>query len=66
MKTKRKNFENKKDDEDLESVCSEDFEEMLNKMGRKDLEDVDDDLDYMNEIGDNLKTKKQKQKRRGS
>lgn len=42
------------DDSDLESVQSEEFEEMIDKMiGVKD--DEDEDIDFMNEIGDNLK-----------
>lgn len=38
----------------MESVQSEEFEEMLDKMaGVKD--DEDEDIDYMHEIGDSLK-----------
>lgn len=63
LKDKRKTFRSTDDDdEDLESVCSEDFQEMLNKMSGSNFKDIDDDLDYMNEIGDNLKSKSKKSK----
>ncbi|XP_066138108.1 CCAAT/enhancer-binding protein zeta-like [Euwallacea fornicatus] len=57
----QKKFQNKSQcdqvDSDLESVQSEEFEEMLDKMaGIKDNED--DELDYLGEIGDSLKKKK--------
>lgn len=51
MQTKVHDRKVEAEDSDLESVASEEFEEMLDKMtGNK----VEDDLDYMNEIGDNL------------
>ncbi|XP_065161125.1 CCAAT/enhancer-binding protein zeta-like [Atheta coriaria] len=51
--------ENGDDDSDLESVASEEFEDMLSKMsGFKD--DDEDDIDYMNEVGENMKNKKEK------
>ncbi|KAJ8970201.1 hypothetical protein NQ314_001348 [Rhamnusium bicolor] len=40
---------------DLESVQSEEFEEMLDKMSG--FKDIEEDIDYLNEIGDNLKNK---------
>lgn len=43
------------DNDDLESVASEEFEEMLDKMSG--LPKDDEDLDYMNDIGANLKKK---------
>ncbi|KRT79752.1 hypothetical protein AMK59_8108 [Oryctes borbonicus] len=46
------------EDSDLESVASDEFEELLNKMS--DHNKIDDDLDYINEIGNNLKTKPNK------
>lgn len=43
------------DDSDVESVQSEEFEEMIDKMsGVK--EDDDEEIDFMNEIGDSLKS----------
>lgn len=45
------------DDSDLESVQSEEFEEMIDKMaGMKDTDD--EEIDFMAEIGDSLKQKK--------
>lgn len=57
----QKKYEEKAPDEedsDLESVQSEEFEEMLDKMSG--IKDMEEDIDYMNEIGDNLKTEKKK------
>lgn len=52
----------KDDDSDLESVQSDEFEEMLEKLsGRKDEEE---DVDYMNEIGENLKKVDSKKKKK--
>ncbi|GJQ67721.1 hypothetical protein Trydic_g16541 [Trypoxylus dichotomus] len=53
----KKTHERKKEDEDsdIESVASDEFEELLNKMG--DHKEMDDDLDYIYEIGNNLKPK---------
>lgn len=50
--------ENEDDESDVESVASEEFEEMLNKMAG--LPKDDDDIDYMNEIGSKLQKKKGK------
>ncbi|KAJ8925033.1 hypothetical protein NQ315_001204 [Exocentrus adspersus] len=56
----RKKYEAKtteaEEESDLESVQSEEFEEMLDKMAG--VQDGDEDLDYMRDIGDNLKQKK--------
>ncbi|XP_050301138.1 CCAAT/enhancer-binding protein zeta [Anthonomus grandis grandis] len=63
----RKLIEDDDDNSDLESVQSEEFEEMLDKMaGLKD-DESDEEIDFMGEIGDNLKKKpeKQKKKRKG-
>lgn len=49
------------DDSDLESVGSEEFEEMLDKMNN--FKDMEDDLDYMNEIESSLKNKSTKNKK---
>ncbi|XP_064211688.1 CCAAT/enhancer-binding protein zeta [Tribolium castaneum] len=53
------------DDSDLESVQSEEFEEMLEKMAGLPKDD-EEDLDFLNDVGDNLKTngKSQKDKKR--
>ncbi|KAI4470572.1 ccaat-binding factor-related [Holotrichia oblita] len=48
------------EDSDLESVASEEFEEMLDKMNN--FKDVEDDLDYMKEIESSLKNKSTKNK----
>lgn len=50
------------EESDLESVQSEEFEEMLDKMSG--VKDMDEDIDYMNEIGDKLKIEKKKSKNR--
>lgn len=47
------------DDSDVESVQSEEFEELLDKMAGVQ---GDEDIDYMEEIGDKLKTKDKKKK----
>lgn len=41
------------DDSDLESVASEEFEEMLDKMGASGGKDDDEELDFMAAVGDN-------------
>lgn len=46
------------DNSDLDSVASDEFEEMLGKMGG--LPKDDEDLDYMNDIGEKLKRGKNK------
>lgn len=51
----------KEDDSDLESVQSEEFEEMISKMAGVN-NDQDDDIDFMNEIGDSLKNDAKKSK----
>ncbi|XP_056642195.1 CCAAT/enhancer-binding protein zeta [Diorhabda sublineata] len=52
----------KDDDSDLESVQSDEFEEMLEKFsGHKDEEK---DVDYMNEIGENIKNVDKKKKKK--
>lgn len=57
--------EDEDDNSDLESVQSEEFEEMLDKMtGVKDDDESDEDIDYMGEIGDKLKTKSDKNKKK--
>lgn len=48
----RSNLKDEDDESDLESVQSEEFEEMLNKMAGVNEEEK---LDYMGEIGDSLK-----------
>lgn len=54
---KERKIKSESDDEsDVESVASEEFEEMLNKMSG--LPKDDEELDYMNEIGSKLKEKK--------
>lgn len=57
LKNKRASgeYRNEDDSDELDSVCSEEFEELLDKMASKNKKvDEDDDLDYMNEIGDKL------------
>ncbi|XP_050506549.1 CCAAT/enhancer-binding protein zeta [Diabrotica virgifera virgifera] len=58
--------ETERDDSDLESVQSDEFEEMLDKLsGRKDGEEEDEeDVDYLNEIGENLRQKDSKKKKK--
>lgn len=54
---KEKDIKTEDDDEsDVESVASEEFEEMLSKMAG--LPKDDDELDYMDEIGTKLQKKK--------
>jgi hypothetical protein len=50
------------EDSDLESVQSDEFEEILDKMAGIPKEN--EDLDYLNEIGDTLKVKEKDKKRR--
>lgn len=53
MQKKTKEKQTNDDESDLESIASEEFEEMLDKMsGHKEL---DDDIDYMNDVDKNLK-----------
>ncbi|CAH0547490.1 unnamed protein product [Brassicogethes aeneus] len=63
LKKKYENRQLKDDDEDsdAESVQSEEFEDMLDKMAG--MKDLDEDIDFMEEIGENLKAKKQKKKK---
>lgn len=49
----RSNLKEEDEESDLESVQSEEFEEMLNKMSG--LDNDEEELDYMGEIGDSLK-----------
>lgn len=58
-KYKEKQLNKSEEDSDLESVASEEFEEMLDKMGGFS-KDEDDDLDYMGAVGENIKTAKKK------
>lgn len=54
---KEKDIKTEDDDEsDVDSVASEEFEEMLSKMAG--LPKDDEDIDYMNDIGSKLKKKK--------
>lgn len=53
--TEKQNKTGDDDNDDVESVGSEEFEEMLDKMSG--LPKDDEDLDYMNDIGANLKKK---------
>lgn len=46
------------DDSDMESVQSEEFEEMISKMSG--VNEDEDDIDFINEIGDSLKNTNQK------
>ncbi|CAG9857672.1 unnamed protein product [Phyllotreta striolata] len=48
------------DDSDLESVRSDEFEEMLDKMAGAKTNEEPDELDYLNEIGSSLKENKKK------
>ncbi|KAL3275496.1 hypothetical protein HHI36_020256 [Cryptolaemus montrouzieri] len=52
--------ENEDEDSDVDSVASDEFEEMLEKMGGAP---QDDDIDFMNDIGDNLKKKEKAKKK---
>ncbi|KAL1517383.1 hypothetical protein ABEB36_001152 [Hypothenemus hampei] len=57
--------DDEKDNSDLESVQSEEFEEMLDKMtGFKKDDDNNEKLDFMGEIGESLKKKKNQKKRK--
>jgi ribosome biogenesis protein MAK21 len=61
-KYKEKNMKTEDEDSDLESVQSDEFEEILDKMAGIPKEN--EDLDYLNEIGDTLKVKEKDKKRR--
>ncbi|KAF2904304.1 hypothetical protein ILUMI_01869 [Ignelater luminosus] len=50
------------EESDLESVASDEFEEMLDKMTGSG-KDVDEDLDYMDAVGENLKSSKNKKEK---
>lgn len=56
LKEKHEHKKAESDDDDNDSVASEDFEEMLDRMmgGKKKKKEID----YMDEIGDSLKNKK--------
>ncbi|XP_022915981.2 CCAAT/enhancer-binding protein zeta [Onthophagus taurus] len=56
LQKRRENKSNEDDDDDsdADSVASDEFEEMLDKMQTGKVAD-DDDIDFMNEIGNNLK-----------
>ncbi|XP_019763522.2 CCAAT/enhancer-binding protein zeta [Dendroctonus ponderosae] len=54
------------DDSDLESVQSDEFEEMLERMPQFKDAVGDADLDFMGEIGDNLKKQKKATKRKST
>ncbi|XP_018569257.1 CCAAT/enhancer-binding protein zeta [Anoplophora glabripennis] len=60
LQNKYREKEPNEEDSDLESVQSDEFEEMLDKMSG--IKDVDEDIDYMDEIGDTLKSDKTKGK----
>lgn len=59
----RSNLKEEDEESDLESVQSEEFEEMLNNMAGLDNEK--EELDYMGEIGDSLKKVEGSKKKRG-
>ncbi|KAJ3662377.1 hypothetical protein Zmor_006730 [Zophobas morio] len=59
QKEKIKSESNEDDESDIESVQSEEFEDMLDKMAGISREE---DIDFLNEIGDNLKKKEKKTK----
>ncbi|XP_076272674.1 nucleolar complex protein 1 [Rhynchophorus ferrugineus] len=63
-KYRNRDFKEADDNSDLESVQSEEFEDMLDKMTGVQDEGSDEDIDYMGDIGDSLKKKPEKGKKR--
>lgn len=67
LQKKYRERKNRGDDDevesDLESVASDEFEEMLDKMTGSGKDVEDDDLDYMDAVGENLKSSKNKKRK---
>jgi len=59
QRRKNKPRKDDEDESDLESVGSEEFEDMLDKMTGAN-KDIDEELDYMDDVQENLKSSKKK------